>query len=89
MYGPRGRPDMAPYIFIKKISQGGEVTQFGDGTSWRDYTYVGDVVQGVSARVRKITLAAWCVVHIPCGTMHVMHGAWCAVYCPYHRMHIP
>jgi len=47
VYGPRGRPDMAPYIFTDKISKGEPIKVFGDGSSIRDYTYVKDVVNGV------------------------------------------
>jgi UDP-glucuronate 4-epimerase len=47
VYGPRGRPDMAPFIFIDRISRGAEIQQFGDGTSSRDYTYISDIVDGV------------------------------------------
>jgi UDP-glucuronate 4-epimerase len=47
VYGPRGRPDMAPYQFIDKISRGVPIEQFGDGTSSRDYTYIDDIVDGV------------------------------------------
>lgn len=47
VYGERGRPDMAPYMFIDSVSQGKSINQFGDGTSERDYTYVSDIVDGV------------------------------------------
>ena len=47
VFGPRGRPDMAPLKFVDKISRGLPIQQFGDGTSSRDYTYVDDVVQGI------------------------------------------
>ncbi|CAH0375118.1 unnamed protein product [Pelagomonas calceolata] len=47
VFGPRGRPDMAPLKFVDKISRGVPIQQFGDGTSSRDYTYVDDVVQGI------------------------------------------
>lgn len=47
VYGPRGRPDMAPYLFIDNICQERALKQFGDGTSERDYTYVDDIVSGV------------------------------------------
>ncbi|MDO8642817.1 MAG: NAD-dependent epimerase/dehydratase family protein [Candidatus Woesearchaeota archaeon] len=49
VYGPSGRPDMAPYKFTKLISEGKSIELFGDGTSQRDYTYVDDIVQGVVA----------------------------------------
>jgi UDP-glucuronate 4-epimerase len=47
VYGPRGRPDMAPYKFLKRASQGTPIDQYGDGTSERDYTYVDDIVDGI------------------------------------------
>merc|ERR1719231_2154207 len=39
VYGPRGRPDMAPFKFVDRVSRGVEIQQFGDGSSSRDYTY--------------------------------------------------
>ena len=47
VYGPRGRPDMAPYKFLKAISEGKKFNKFGDGTTSRDYTYVDDIVNGI------------------------------------------
>ena len=47
VYGPRGRPDMAPYIFTDRISRQLPVRVFGDGSSMRDYTYVKDAVAGL------------------------------------------
>ena len=47
VYGPRGRPDMAPFKFIDRVSRGAELQQFGDGSSSRDYTYIDDIVNGV------------------------------------------
>lgn len=47
VYGPRGRPDMAPFKFIDRVSRGVQIQQFGDGTSSRDYTYISDIVDGV------------------------------------------
>merc|ERR1711884_517926 len=47
VYGPRGRPDMAPFKFIDRVSRGLELQQFGDGSSSRDYTYISDIVDGV------------------------------------------
>ena len=44
VYGPRGRPDMAPFKFIDRVSRGVEIQQFGDGSSSRDYTYISDIV---------------------------------------------
>lgn len=47
VYGPRGRPDMAPFKFIDGVARGLSIQRFGDGTSSRDYTYVDDIVDGV------------------------------------------
>ena len=47
VYGDRGRPDMAPFKFIDRVSRGLEIQQFGDGSSSRDYTYISDIVDGV------------------------------------------
>mmetsp|Transcript_33 Transcript_33/g.49 ORF Transcript_33/g.49 Transcript_33/m.49 type:complete len:370 (-) Transcript_33:46-1155(-) len=47
VYGPRGRPDMAPYKFIKAVCTDSEIQQYGDGSTSRDYTYISDIVDGV------------------------------------------
>lgn len=47
VYGPRGRPDMAPFIFIDRVSRNVTLPQYGNGTSSRDYTFIDDIVDGV------------------------------------------
>lgn len=47
VYGPWGRPDMAPYIFVKNILEGNQITVFNKGNLERDFTYVLDIVDGV------------------------------------------
>src|SRR2546427_289648 len=49
VYGPRQRPDLAIHKFAKLIEQGQEISVFGDGTSFRDYTYIDDTVDGILA----------------------------------------
>lgn len=49
VYGPPGRPDMAPYLFTQRISEGKEITLFHEGRRQQDWTYVEDFVQGVVA----------------------------------------
>jgi UDP-glucuronate 4-epimerase len=46
VYGPRGRPDMAPWLFIESALLGRVIKKFGDGTTRRDYTYIDDFVAG-------------------------------------------
>lgn len=53
VYGPRGRPDMAPYKFMDCIYHGKRIQQYGDGTSSRDYTYIDDIVAGVLAALDR------------------------------------
>ena len=51
VYGPKGRPDMAPYKFTELISRGDEIQMYGDGSTYRDYTYVDDIVLGILASI--------------------------------------
>ncbi|MDI1335930.1 MAG: NAD-dependent epimerase/dehydratase family protein [Lacunisphaera sp.] len=46
VFGPAGRPDMAPFRFIKWIDEGTPITLYGDGTQARDFTYVDDIARG-------------------------------------------
>lgn len=47
VYGSWGRPDMAPYIFTKKILDGEIIDINNNGDMWRDFTHVEDIVEGV------------------------------------------
>lgn len=47
VYGPWGRPDMAPTIFAKAICEGTPIKLFNNGQNRRDFTYVDDIVDGV------------------------------------------
>ncbi|KQU54772.1 capsular biosynthesis protein CpsI [Bosea sp. Leaf344] len=47
VYGPWGRPDMAPYIFTRKILAGEPIEVFNQGRHARDFTYIDDIVEGV------------------------------------------
>ncbi len=47
VYGPWGRPDMAPTLFAQAICADRPVTLFNDGKNLRDFTYVDDIVDGV------------------------------------------
>jgi len=53
VYGPRGRPDMAPFKFIDRVFNGEPIQQFGDGSTSRDYTFVSDIVDGVVRAVDR------------------------------------
>jgi len=66
VYGPGGRPDMAPYLFTKAILAGQPIIRYGDGTSKRDYTYIDDIVSGIIAAIGK----AWPFEIINLGNNH-------------------
>lgn len=47
VYGPWGRPDMAPFLFIKSILEGESINVFNNGNLKRDFTYIDDIVSGI------------------------------------------
>jgi UDP-glucuronate 4-epimerase len=47
VYGPWGRPDMAPTLFANDITQGRAINVFNGGNLQRDFTYIDDIVEGV------------------------------------------
>ena len=47
VYGPWGRPDMAPMLFARAILAGEPIKVFNDGRMQRDFTYIDDIVEGV------------------------------------------
>ncbi len=54
VYGPWGRPDMALFIFTKKILAGEPIDVFNQGHHARDFTYIDDIVEGVVRCLDKI-----------------------------------
>ncbi len=48
VYGPWGRPDMAYFLFTKAILEGKPIKIFNNGEMYRDFTYVDDIVEGIS-----------------------------------------
>jgi UDP-glucuronate 4-epimerase len=47
VYGPWGRPDMAPYLFMKSIINGSPIKVFNNGNMERDFTYIDDIIDGL------------------------------------------
>lgn len=54
VYGPWGRPDMAPVIFANSIIEGKPLKLFNEGNLFRDFTYIDDVVEGIIATLNVI-----------------------------------
>lgn len=53
VYGPWGRPDMAPMLFMKAITEGNSINVFNYGNLSRDFTYIDDIIKGLAAIVLK------------------------------------
>lgn len=47
VYGPWGRPDMAPFKFVDAIAKGRPIEVYGNGQMQRDFTYIDDLVEAV------------------------------------------
>ena len=54
VYGPWGRPDMALFIFTKRIVEGKPIDVYNNGKMRRDFTYVDDIVDGIINLIPKI-----------------------------------
>ena len=53
VYGPAGRPDMAPFRFAEWCLREEEIQLFGDGKQSRDFTYVDDIARGTISALKK------------------------------------
>ena len=53
VYGPWGRPDMAYYIFTKKILNEEPINVFNNGNMKRDFTFIDDIILGTKAAIEK------------------------------------
>lgn len=54
VYGPWGRPDMAPFLFTKAILNNNPINVFNNGDLMRDFTFIDDVVGGIEAVIHKM-----------------------------------
>lgn len=84
VYGSWGRPDMAPFIFTKKILDGETIDINNNGDMWRDFTHVDDIVEGV-VRIADVVPGrdpSWTVEHgspatssAPYAVYNIGHGS--------------
>ncbi|MDR0628213.1 MAG: NAD-dependent epimerase [Treponema sp.] len=82
VYGPWGRPDMAPFLFTKAILQGRPIDVFNYGNMSRDFTYIDDIVEGIIRVMGHIPQgkADWDGIQggvspAPAGLYNIGHGA--------------
>lgn len=54
VYGPWGRPDMALFKFTRGILEGAPIDIYNHGEMWRDFTYVDDLVRGISLLIDTV-----------------------------------
>ena len=54
VYGPWGRPDMAPYKFAQAICAGQPIEVYNEGRSLRDFTYIDDAVESIVRLLHKL-----------------------------------
>ncbi|MDI9408798.1 MAG: NAD-dependent epimerase/dehydratase family protein [Candidatus Pacebacteria bacterium] len=66
VYGPWGRPDMAPWLFSQAIRTGQPIRLFNHGKQSRDFTYIDDIIQGVVAAIDQPSL--------PDGLLHRLYN---------------
>lgn len=65
VYGPWGRPDMAPMLFASAISNGEPIKVFNGGDMIRDFTYIDDIVEGTIRTLDHVPEAASCPNGVP------------------------
>lgn len=53
VYGPWGRPDMAPFLFLRSILEGKSIKVFNYGNLSRDFSYIDDIVTGIFKIIEK------------------------------------
>ena len=53
VYGPWGRPDMAPFIFTKSIIEGKPIKVLNHGKMKRDFTYIDDIIECIFRLIKK------------------------------------
>ena len=61
VYGPYGRPDMAPMLFANAILKGENIKVFNNGNMMRDFTYIDDIVEGTIRVLDTIPVGSKCL----------------------------
>jgi len=70
VYGPWGRPDMALFIFTKKILAGEPIELFNHGNMMRDFTYIDDIVESIARVINEPPRA-----EVPCEIYNIGNNA--------------
>jgi len=70
VYGPYGRPDMAPWIFAKSILNHKKINLSNNGYVFRDFTYIDDIVHAIAMIIEKPRNSAFAVYDIGASQPH-------------------
>ncbi|HZK02865.1 MAG TPA: NAD-dependent epimerase/dehydratase family protein [Bacteroidaceae bacterium] len=65
VYGPWGRPDMAPMLFAAAVDGGKPINVFNNGNMLRDFTYIDDIVKGTIQVIDNCPEASKCPDRVP------------------------
>lgn len=65
VYGPWGRPDMAPMLFATAVDRGEVINVFNNGDMIRDFTYIDDIVEGTIQVIDHCPESIKCVGQVP------------------------
>lgn len=74
VYGPWGRPDMAPFKFTKKILEGDSIDIYNNGDLSRDFTYIDDIVTGI-LKIAEHAPKSMDNEHAPCRVLNIGNGS--------------
>jgi UDP-glucuronate 4-epimerase len=64
VYGPWGRPDMAPYIFSQAISSGEPIYVYNNGEMQRDFTFIDDIINSILLLIKADISSNYSVLNI-------------------------
>ena len=74
VYGPWGRPDMAPILFADAICEGRPISLFGEGKQERDFTYIDDIAEGTIAVLDAPPIQKDLASSVPYRVMNIGNG---------------
>ena len=75
VYGPWGRPDMAPMLFARSIQENKTIRVFNNGKLSRDFTYIDDIVTGIEKIVTTPGIRREDVPGVPATIYNIGHGS--------------
>ena len=75
VYGPWGRPDMAPILFASSICQNTPIKVFNNGKLSRDFTYIDDIIEGIVKIINKPGLVREDTPGVPAVIYNIGHGS--------------